>query len=272
MTTPIQATDRISAILKRDESLVEVLISASSTFKKLKNPLMRRTMAKLVTVEQAAQIAGLDPEALVARLNQAIGASGGDASAAAASAPPPQPARAPLPPELAALPEDALLECDVREDLRNGQEPFQRIMGAVRDLAPGQVLRLWATFEPVPLYAVLAKRGLGHFTEQLDQETWRVWFFPSEDARGTAAGAPPAGSPAEGEDDMVVIDVRGLEPPEPMMRTLEALEQLPRGKTLIQLNVRVPQFLIPKLEERGFTYEVREQSADLVRLFIRHKA
>jgi hypothetical protein len=45
---------------------------------------------------------------------------------------------------------------------------------------------------------------------------------------------------------------------------------MPPGRTLVQINVRVPQFLIPKLEERGFTYEVREQSAGLVRIFIRH--
>ena len=69
----------------------------------------------------------------------------------------------------------------------------------------------------------------------------------------------------------LVLDVRGLEPPEPMVRTLEALAAMPRGKTLVQLNVRVPQFLLPKLEERGFSCEIREQSKDLVRLFIRHK-
>ena len=56
-----------------------------------------------------------------------------------------------------------------------------------------------------------------------------------------------------------------------MVRTLEALESLPEGHTLVQLNVRVPQFLLPQLEERGFTYEIREQSPDLVRVFIRRR-
>lgn len=70
---------------------------------------------------------------------------------------------------------------------------------------------------------------------------------------------------------MLVLDVRGLEPPEPMVQTLEALASMPRGKTLMQINVRVPQFLLPKLEEQGYAYEIREQSPDLVRLFIRHK-
>ena len=54
-----------------------------------------------------------------------------------------------------------------------------------------------------------------------------------------------------------------------VVRTLAALEELPPGGTLVQLNVRVPQFLLPRLEERGFTYEIREQAPDLVRVFIR---
>ncbi len=55
-----------------------------------------------------------------------------------------------------------------------------------------------------------------------------------------------------------------------MVRTLAALEELPRDHTLVQINVRTPRFLLPQLEERGFEYEVREQAQDLVRVFIRH--
>lgn len=47
------------------------------------------------------------------------------------------------------------LTLDVREELRRGGEPLPRIMETVRQLAPGQALRLLATFEPLPLYAVL---------------------------------------------------------------------------------------------------------------------
>ncbi len=57
-----------------------------------------------------------------------------------------------------------------------------------------------------------------------------------------------------------------------MVRTLEALEALDAGGTLVQINERVPRFLLPKLEERGFTYEVRQQACDLVRVFIRRAA
>jgi hypothetical protein len=63
--------------------------------------------------------------------------------------------------------------------------------------------------------------------------------------------------------------VRGLEPPEPMLRTLAALETLPPDHELVQLNVRVPQFLLLMLAERGFECDVDESHADRVLVRIR---
>ena len=72
---------------------------------------------------------------------------------------------------------------------------------------------------------------------------------------------PAAGTPESGT---VWLDVRGLEPPEPMMRTLAALEVLPADHTLAQVNARVPQFLLPVLAERGFVWEIDDSAADRV--------
>lgn len=266
----IRAGDRVASVLAQDERLLEVFVSASPAFAKLRNAAMRKTMAKLVTVEQAARIAGVDPALLLDRLNAAL--TGKPAVDATWS---PAPGAAPLPPipdALRELPAEKIVDLDVREDLRAGKEPFSRILAAARALPRGSVLRLRAIFEPAPLYAVLAKHGLAHATEQLGPEDWRVWFHHDDAAAARApGGAGSAGVDATPGDDVIILDVRGLEPPEPMVRTLEALAEMPRGKTLVQLNVRVPQYLLPKLDERGFTYEIREQGPDLVRLFIRHR-
>lgn len=196
------------------------------------------------------------------------------------------------PSALEAIPEHATVFVDVRDDLRSGREPFDRIMSALREVPPGGALCLRAIFEPVPLYGVLVRHGFTHHTERLGGDDWRVWFYAADDAASgvpstaadaTAAGATAAGATAaraaaagDGEpaaddvgDPVVVLDVRGLEPPEPMVRTLAALEALPPGHTLVQLNVRVPRFLLPELDARGFRYEIREQSPELVRVFIR---
>lgn len=264
----IRAGDRVANVLARDERLLDVFVAASPAFEKLRNAAMRKTMAKLVTVEQAARIAGIDAGELVDRLNRALAGGEpvreGEHPAAAVA-----PALPPIPEALRQLPADRIVDVDVREDLRAGNEPFRRILDAARALQPGSVLRVRAIFEPVPLYSVLARHGLGHATECLAPDDWRVWFH-HDDTAAAHAPAPSAAVPTD-DGDVIVLDVRGLEPPEPMERTLEALSAMPRGKTLVQINVRIPQYLLPRLTERGFVYEIREQGPDLVRLFIRHR-
>lgn len=180
-----------------------------------------------------------------------------------------------MPPIFATAAEEQVTDLDVREDLRRGEEPFSKIMQAQMAVPPGGMLRIRAIFEPVPLYMVLGKQGFVHWTERLADDDWRVWFY-----RGDAAAAGEssnARSDVKGPDqsaadaDFVVLDVRGLEPPEPMTRTLELLEQLPEGQSLLQINERVPQFLMPILEERGFEYVLMSKTPNEVRGLIRRK-
>jgi tRNA 2-thiouridine synthesizing protein A len=67
------------------------------------------------------------------------------------------------------------------------------------------------------------------------------------------------------------LDNRGLVPPEPMMRILEALEQLNVGGELEVINERRPMFLYPILAEQGFVCDTEEQPDGLVRLRIRRR-
>jgi uncharacterized protein (DUF2249 family) len=279
----IHRTDRVAEVLKRDEGLIDTFISVSDHFRGLRNPIMRKTMGRLATIEQAARVAGVDADVLVVRLNAAVGEQPEEDGAQQSENVQPEEepemstVDAGLPPELARIPPDQVVELDVREALRRGEEPFSQIMAARRPVPPGGALRLRAIFEPAPLYAVLKKQGLDHWTEKHAEDDWEIWFFPAGDGiRDSGVGeraalAPESRIPDPGDEDVVVLDVRGMEPPEPMVHTLAALEQLPAGKTLLQINERVPQFLLPKLEELGFVYEVREQNDALVRVFIRRR-
>jgi uncharacterized protein (DUF2249 family) len=251
---PVTAGERVSDVLARDEALVAVFARHSPTFARLRNRAMRRVMAPLVTVEQAARIAGIPARGLVDDLNAALGV-------AAAVPPSPPVTEAPAPAPAARHPDDAPeVLLDVRPLLRAGEEPFSRIMAAVAALGAGEVLHLRATFEPHPLLAVMAKRGFLTETAPHAADDWSAWFW-----RAGAADSVPA------DDRTILLDVRKLEPPEPLMRTLAALETLPRGQSLVQVNTRVPQLLFPLLAERGFACDVDESHADriLVRIWRR---
>ena len=159
---------------------------------------------------------------------------------------------------------------DVREDIRRGQEPFARIMAAVKALAPEQALVLRAPFEPVPLLAALAKRGFAHWAEQSAQDDWTVWFYREPSAPAEAVAGGQAAAAADG--DMAVLDVRGLEPPEPMVQILERLDTLRPGQRLVVLHERRPMLLYPQLDERGFLHDTEEVEPGLVRIVIRRPA
>ncbi len=73
--------------------------------------------------------------------------------------------------------EAPVVEEDVRDVLRAGGQPFDRIMAAVDALVPGQVLRVRATFAPVPLIGLLSERGFAYRLEEHDAADWSVWFW-----------------------------------------------------------------------------------------------
>lgn len=262
--TPVVAGDLVGAVLARDTALIDVFVRHSPHFEKLRNPVLRRMMARLVTVEQAAGVAGVAADLLVRDLNAALGVD----TAAAHEQPVPCDVPSGSAPAAREAPPGRLreVELDLREDLRLGREPFARIMAAVGALGDDQVLHLRAIFEPVPLYAVLGRRGLAHASRARAAGDWSVWFWREGDVAMEAAPVAST-APARGER---WLDVRGLEPPEPMVRTLAALEALAPGELLVQVNVRVPQFLLPILAERGFVAEVDETQPDRVLVRIRH--
>lgn len=71
----------------------------------------------------------------------------------------------------------ATLVCDVREDLKNGREPFAKIMSTVSSLGPDDEMELLAIFEPEPLYGVLERMGFAHRAEQTPEGDWKITFY-----------------------------------------------------------------------------------------------
>ena len=95
-------------------------------------------------------------------------------------------------------------------------------------------------------------------------------------SQAAAAAGVPLGTllaafepPATGSPDRVVLDVRGLEPPEPLVRVLAAIDRLDPGAVLEVRHDRRPILLYPQLDDRGFAHETDEPEPGLVRIVIR---
>ena len=156
---------------------------------------------------------------------------------------------------------------DVREDIRNGREPFGKIMQTVAGLKDNEQLRLIAPFEPAPLYAVLgATRIRPQVQAYARRETSRCCLpaaQPTPPSRKPPLHAPsrsPGSTPRSCTGTPVIeVDARGLEPPQPLVKILEALATLPEGARLRARTDRRPMHLYAQLEERGFVGESEEQ-------------
>jgi uncharacterized protein (DUF2249 family) len=263
---PILASWKISKVLETYPQLLDVLVDLTPAFRKLRNPMLRRVQTRLVTVQQAAGIAGIDPAELVRTLNAHVGLGPqGTVDAYDDAAAPGVAAR---PAWFGKVPVSQTL--DVRPMIEQGQEPFRLITIAARAVPPGDVLRLVVGFEPLPLYDALERQGFEHWGEQAADGVWTVEFRRTS---GTQARRheplAPVAAPVEAQ---VTIDVTDLVPPEPMIRVLRALETVRPGGTLYVHHVRRPVHLLERLDEMGCAYEVDEPAPGQVEIVIRKPA
>ena len=155
---------------------------------------------------------------------------------------------------------------DVREDIKNGREPFGKIMQTIACLKDSEQLLLIAPFEPAPLYALLAQQGFSHQSKPTAAGDWEVLFARGSDGPANPDTAPALSKLPQGSQPrscsgppVLEVDARGLEPPQPLVKILEALAALPEGARLRALTDRRPMHLYAQLEERGFVGESEEQ-------------
>lgn len=154
---------------------------------------------------------------------------------------------------------------DVRADLAQGQTPCGKIQETAAELQPGDILRLLTPFKPVPLFEVLGSQGFAHDSKPLGAGDWETLFTRATTSAACEAKSAPragcgCGCAAPDAAEVVEVDARHLEPPQPMVKILEALAALPEGAELRAHTDRRPVHLYPMLEARGFVGETSEQS------------
>ncbi|WP_342506372.1 DUF2249 domain-containing protein [Sporosarcina sp. FSL K6-2383] len=165
-----------------------------------------------------------------------------------------------------------IVELDVRPHLNKKLEPFQLIMDTVMEIEAGDIFVLHATFKPTPLLGVLKMKGFVNKVERKEKDHWVVSFVnkkykhlldiedsSTEDELVSTAQFSSEETVAR-EPKTITLDNRGLEPPQPMMRTLAALDRSHPGDQVKIHNDRVPVFLIEELNRLGCPFSVDEQS------------
>ncbi|MBK8164896.1 MAG: DUF1858 domain-containing protein [bacterium] len=169
---PITPQMKVGQLLDAYPELEDELIAIAPEFARLRNPVLRKTVARVTSLQQAALVGGIGLGEAVARLRAAAGSDD--------SAPAPQPEG--CAPDAAAGPVDrpewvdrvaVVSRDDARADIDAGQHPLPRVMAAVATLKQGQAHILVTPFVPAPLLDKARGLGLHVWTEQAGAREFR---------------------------------------------------------------------------------------------------
>lgn len=160
---------KIYDLLEAYPQLEDVLISEAPQFKKLKNPILRKTIARVTTLAQAAVVGGLKVEDLILKLRKEVGQQ-----------------------EVAAIEvEEGIINTvkpewfdsstvvevlDVREKLNQGEHPIHDVMAAIKKLHKNELLKVVAPFIPAPMIEKTLSLEYKHWLVEQSKEEYWVYF------------------------------------------------------------------------------------------------
>ncbi len=160
---------KIFDLLEAYPQLEELLIRLAPPFKKLKNPVLRKTITRITNLNQAATIGGLKVEELVNKLRNEVGQSMVDSQKEGQSS------------YIMEKPEwfdkDSVVNTiDIREMLHAGEQPVHEVLSAAKRLKSGEILKITAPFIPAPLIDKAVGLGYQHWLNKQSGEEFWVFF------------------------------------------------------------------------------------------------
>lgn len=158
MSMPIHPETKVGALLEAYPGIEEQLIAWVPAFTKLKNPVLRKTVARVVTLEQAAKIGGIGIRDLVCKLREAVGQEAGEVTVAEAPASGEPPAW---------LREERVrFHIDADAILKTGGHPMGKVRERVAELEAGEMVCLASSFHPQPLIDMMRRGGLAVYSAE----------------------------------------------------------------------------------------------------------
>ena len=263
----INSETKIAAILKQNPAALDAIVSITPKFEKLRNPLLRKLMAGRTSIGMASKISGCSITDFFDKL-EPLGFEIDNKTMKIINEKKPG-----LPSFFNSLKHRQITEFDVRPIIDKGEDPLKLIIKNVKNIQPGEALKIINSFEPTPLISLLKKQGFEAYVDVIDHQLIETYFFKTGAGSFEIDEKENVGEDWDAiwqkfQDKLKTVDVRQLEMPLPMHTILEALENLPTDTALFVYHKRIPVFLLPELAERKFDYRIKEISDGEVQLLI----
>ncbi len=157
----------IAELLNNYKGMKETLIAINPKFKKLNNPVLRRTLAKLATVKQAAIIGGMGKIDLLNQLRISVGQQAivsNDEIAEEASALPDWANQAPK------------VSLNANEILDNEDNPLAHAYQILKKFNSDEILEITSDFRPEPLIVEFSKQGYEVVVKKINDESFLTYI------------------------------------------------------------------------------------------------
>ena len=155
----ISPKTKIGELLESHPELENVLISLSPVFEKLKNPILRKTVARVATIQQISVVGGIPVEQIVNRLRSELGQESGDAEENVTSE---RAAEKPLWFDE----KNIAIKYDASPVINSGGSPMGEVLQISNSLKKGEILELQTPFIPEPVLDMLRKKNFLIWTVQ----------------------------------------------------------------------------------------------------------
>jgi len=173
MTDEITPESKLGALIDRYPQLEEVLVTLSPAFKKLRNPVLRRTVAKVASLRQVAKVGDISLAHLVNELRKAVGQDvfeGASVETAVSDTPP-------------AWFDSSIVEksFDARPIIEAGRNPMKEFFAILDNTPGGRICRLVTSFLPAPLIGVARGKQYETWSIREEEELFSTYFIRLKD-------------------------------------------------------------------------------------------
>lgn len=147
----ISPKTKVGELLDIFPQLESVLMEMSPAFKKLKNPILRKTVARVATLQQIAVVGGLGVDIIVNRLRKEVGQENLEVERSTSSY------LTDSIPEW--LTEQAIVKrFDASPLINSGGSPMNEILHLANELRQGEIFELVTPFVPAPILDMLIEK------------------------------------------------------------------------------------------------------------------
>ena len=159
---------RVGELLDSYPELEQVLMELSPAFTKLKNPVLRKTVAKVATLQQAASLGKIPVTEVINTLRMEVGqqlfegeVSGNDINY-----------------DMPGWfdPGKVKVSFNASPLIDSGQNPMQEVLAHLEKTNAGEIFLLITPFVPAPIIELINRRGYAHYCMATDQEQCSTYF------------------------------------------------------------------------------------------------